>query len=89
MPLLLSPLARYLASYEHMGTALVECASGCSCASLEVQAHTETRHSIEEMAAVRPSEAEQCVIRITNLNTTLSGENKFKFIYVMVLAEPK
>ena len=80
---------RYLASYNHMGTALVECVSGCTCASLEIQAHVETRHSIEEVAVLRPSEADQCVIRITNLNKTLSGENKFKLIYMTVLAEAK
>lgn len=81
--------SRYLTSYEHMGTALVECASGCTCASLEIQAHVMTYHSIEEVAAIYPSEAEECVIRVTNLNKTLSGENKFKLVYITVLAEPK
>lgn len=71
-----------------MGTVLVECVSECTCESIEIQAHTSSKHSLEEVVSIDPSEADHCTIRFTNLEKTLSGENKFKLMSLTVLALP-
>lgn len=70
-----------------MGTALFECVSGCMCASTELQAHTLENYSIEKTTSILTSEAEECIIRVTNLEKTLSGENKFKLIALAIVAK--
>ena len=82
----------YLKSYDHMGRVLVECAHDCTCDGLVIDAHTSehispldlqyftARRRHEELPpATHPEPApRRCGVRLTVLNSTSSGEHKFK-----------
>jgi len=77
---------RYLISYQRMGTALLTCKAGCSCAPVTLQGHAVGGVSIEAASTIRLTGASVCTLRLVVQNATLSGEHKFKVLGVMVLA---
>jgi len=93
----------YLTSYEHMGRARFSCASGCTCAPSEADAHHADRTSVSATAVlpVRSVIADdddggggggagglaRCVLRVEVLEGTSSGEHKFKVIQVVSRAK--
>jgi len=81
----------YLRSYEHMGMANMACADGCECESVTVDAHygrmrtSEHFSSTLKLLPISGSRGQQqsllpaqCKIVVTVLNSTTSGEHKFK-----------
>ena len=81
---------KYLASYEHMGTARVECARGCTCEPTTIDAHRSPgpgerpislalEHSIVVVGALA-----ECTLRVRVLDATASGGHKFKLTQVSV-----
>jgi hypothetical protein len=80
----------YLRSYEHMGRAQVECASGCTCrhGAGEVDALSrDARVSLTFLHYMIVTPAERCVLRVTVQNATSSGEHKFKVISLVAKAQ--
>ncbi|GFR42716.1 hypothetical protein Agub_g3640 [Astrephomene gubernaculifera] len=68
----------HLRSYEHMGKARISCVSGCACEEVVVDAHITQRVSQVYMARILVSQARECLMEVTVLDQTSSGENKFK-----------
>ena len=56
----------YLKSYENMGTFSVTC-QGCSCPQVEVDGHQEERNSQLFMQEMVATQADECIVIITNL----------------------
>lgn len=83
-----SILLRYLTSYEHMGEAEVRCVDGCACQPVVLQAHAAGAGvSMDATAVVDVTHFEVgrvCVLVLTVLETTLSGEHKFKLTGIEV-----
>ncbi len=79
-------LLRYLTSYEHMGQVAVTCNGGCRCEEQKVDAHSTSRTSLDRYSTVPTSGAEGdlCTLTLTILETTQSGEHKFKLTSVEV-----
>ncbi|KXZ50405.1 hypothetical protein GPECTOR_16g578 [Gonium pectorale] len=72
-------LLTYLGSYEHMGMAIVECVWGCACSPVVVDAHLPgERVSQTYMVPINSTQSETCMMGVTVLNDTSSGEHKFK-----------
>jgi hypothetical protein len=80
--------AVFLRSYEHMGAARLECVAGCACDGVELQGHGTERVSVEHTASMNVSQAHECVLRLTVLPESLSGEHKVKLINLAVFAPP-
>ncbi|GIM14751.1 hypothetical protein Vretimale_17546 [Volvox reticuliferus] len=74
----------YLRSYEHMGKAAFRCVSGCTCSSKEYDGHHEEKVSQLYMALMEVSQHAACVMEVQVLNTTRSGEYKFKVAGVVI-----
>jgi hypothetical protein len=74
----------HLKSYEHMGQARIACAKGCTCNATTLDAHHSDRTSQTFLHGVMVSQAPQCVVSITVLPETHSGEHKFKVTGAMV-----
>jgi hypothetical protein len=74
----------HLKSYEHMGQARIACDSGCSCNVTVLDGHQEPRNSQTFLHSVFVSQAPECVVSITVLPDTGSGEHRCKLIGVMV-----
>ena len=68
---------QHLTSYEHMGRVLATCA-GCVCAPEEIDAHTTLRVSTTAVRSLRVTPHHECELSLTVLNTTSSGEHKWK-----------
>eukprot|EP00775_Hariotina_reticulata_P008835 gene8835-9014_t len=69
----------YLKSYVDMGIAKFECTSGCTCEpNMEVDALHSLRQSTIYLTRLLVTQAEQCEITITVLESTSSGKHKFK-----------
>ena len=72
----------YLASYEGMGWAQVECLGACSCHQMRIDANSTARASQEHFASIdveRQSEGNGCLLRVTNLDQSSSLNNGHKF----------
>ena len=72
----------YVSSYEHFGVVRLECVSGCVCDATRVSAHVVDR---AEGSPIRDVELDvtpsaECVVRITLLEETDSGEHYFKVL---------
>eukprot|EP00793_Prasinoderma_coloniale_P005408 PRCOL_00004816-RA len=72
----------YVSSYEHFGVVRLECVSGCVCDTTRVSAHVVDR---AEGSPIRDVELDvtpsaECVVRITLLEETDSGEHYFKVL---------
>jgi hypothetical protein len=74
----------HLRSYEHMGRARIKCESGCTCEDLIMEAHQTDRNSQTFLQHVYVSQASQCVVSVTVLPESSSGEHKFKVMGAMV-----
>lgn len=73
----------YLASYEGMGWASVECLGACTCPLMKIDANSSARASQEHFATVgieRQNEGDGCLIKVANLHqsSALDGGHKFK-----------
>ncbi|KAL4422439.1 hypothetical protein ABPG75_008636 [Micractinium tetrahymenae] len=55
----------HLRSYEHMGTARVECRQGCSCSPSRLDAIWKKRVSLNQIHSFQVSQHERCVVRVT------------------------
>ncbi|KAL4436103.1 hypothetical protein ABPG77_005551 [Micractinium sp. CCAP 211/92] len=55
----------YLRSYEHMGTARVECRRGCSCPLSRLDATWAKRASLNQIHSFQVSQHKRCVVRVT------------------------
>lgn len=78
-------LLEYLASFEHMGVAQVECAGGCHClpaagapAVSTMDAHWTSHTSEPKTVLLQVTAAAACLLNVTLLNATSSGEHRFK-----------
>lgn len=72
----------YLASYEGMGWAQVECLGACSCHQMRIDANSTARASQEHFASIdveRQGEGNGCLLRVTNLDQSSSLTNGHKF----------
>mmetsp|Transcript_3873 Transcript_3873/g.8308 ORF Transcript_3873/g.8308 Transcript_3873/m.8308 type:complete len:495 (-) Transcript_3873:846-2330(-) len=77
----------HLKSYEHMGKAKVECVSGCTCNAPVLDGHCVERNSQLHLFNFYVSQAAECIIAITVLPETTSGEHKIKIAGVMLSEE--
>lgn len=73
----------YLASYEGMGWAQVECLGACSCPVLQIDANSTARASQEHFATVdigRQNEGTGCLLKVATLyrSSALNDGHKFK-----------
>ena len=73
----------YLASYENMGWAQVECLGACSCPVLKIDANSTAKASQEHFAAFSVEKQETgdgCVLKVTTLymSSAVNGGHKFK-----------
>lgn len=77
----------HLISYEHMGKATVECVSGCTCETTELEGYTHEQVSLTSLHRFPATQSKNCRIRVTVLNETSSpdGEHKVKLVGVMVI----
>lgn len=78
----------YLQSYEHMGTASINCTSGCTCQGATLDGHTTHKSSQLHVIDFRVSQADACVITVTVLNGTSSGEHKVKVAGIVTSEVP-
>eukprot|EP00887_Chlorella_sp_A99_P007996 scaffold12.g7996.t1 len=77
----------YLASYERMGRARVECVANCSCEASTIDALWEQRVSLFQMHAMQVTQHEACRLRVTVLNATSDpgGGTRVKLSGLIVL----
>ena len=73
----------YLASYENMGWAQVECLGACTCPVLKIDANSTARASQEHFATFgvdRQQTGDGCVLKVTTLymSSAVNGGHKFK-----------
>ena len=73
----------YLASYENMGWAQVECLGSCSCPVLKIDANSSAHASqehFETFAVEREVSGSSCILKVTTLyrSSALNGGHKFK-----------
>ncbi|KAG2495310.1 hypothetical protein HYH03_006582 [Edaphochlamys debaryana] len=73
-----SLFVHHLKSYEHMGRAEIRCVWGCTCTPVEVDAHIQKRWSQTYLQRLDVSQSAECLLAITVLPGTSSGEHKFK-----------
>lgn len=76
----------HLKSYEHMGVASVKCTSGCTCDESKFDGHHEERNSQLNIHKIMVSQSQECVIVVTVLGETSSGDHKVK-VAGMVVSE--
>lgn len=75
----------YLKSYQHMGTARVECVSGCECEGRVVNAHHSVSASQTFLVRLLATQHDKCLVQVTVLPETSSSEHKFKVTSLMVV----
>lgn len=75
-----------LKSYEHMGVANITCVN-CDCEAQRVDAHVSENWSQGLIEQVVASQAADCVVRLTVLPDTSSGEHKFKVMGIMTAVD--
>eukprot|EP00775_Hariotina_reticulata_P012114 gene12114-12253_t len=79
----------YLASYEHMGKALVLCTAGCECDETLINGHHREHNSQLLLHRVYVSQAEECAMSVTVTDDSDSPgkEHKVKLAAVIVSEE--
>lgn len=75
----------YLASYEAMGIARVECVGGCECEAATIDALWQEKASMLMTAEFQATQHAQCRVRVTVQRQSSEGGHKFKLAGVMVL----
>jgi hypothetical protein len=68
----------YLKSYQHMGTARVQCVAGCACKEYMLDAHHEDTTSQTYLAKLTATQHDQCMVRVMVQEATRSGQHKIK-----------
>jgi len=74
----------YLRSYEHMGQAVMRCASGCVCTQAVANGHHREHNSQSYQITLQATPHPECIVTVTVLPETSSGEHKFKVTAVML-----
>lgn len=72
----------YLASYDTMGWAQLECLGACSCHRMMIDANSTARVSQEHFATINiesQNEGNGCLLKVSNLNHSSSAGNGHKF----------
>ena len=72
----------YLASYEGMGWAQVECLGACSCTRTKIDANSTSRASQEHFATIgveRQNDGVTCLLKVANLYQSSSVDEGHKF----------
>jgi hypothetical protein len=77
-------LITHLHSWQHMGSALATCISGCKCEPLLMEGHSTSRHSVPVLAELPVSGSRRCVVQLQVLEGTASGGHKFKVMQIAV-----
>ncbi len=82
-----SLIVLFLTSYEHMGQAELRCTKNCACEGGKMDGHrgTEQRISVAHPQTFPVTQHDQCVLELSVLPETNSGEHKFKMIMLSVL----
>ncbi|KAG2493912.1 hypothetical protein HYH03_007848 [Edaphochlamys debaryana] len=74
----------HLRSYQHMGCASIECVSGCLCIPIGVNAKSQETWSQVYLSRLSVTQSKECIVQVTVVNHTYSGEHKFKVTGVVV-----
>lgn len=79
----------FLASYDRMGVAQLDCVSGCHCPRMKIDASHENHYSMSDAITIAVTEDENCVLRFTITNETTSKVkgHKFKLVGFTILPE--
>jgi len=77
----------HLKSYTNMGRAEVKCEVGCTCSPSVLDGHQTVRNSQLHLHEMKVTQADVCIIAITVLPETSSGQHKVKVAGVMVSDE--
>ncbi|GAB4813470.1 hypothetical protein N2152v2_000516 [Parachlorella kessleri] len=78
----------YLRSYESMGSAQVECVSGCTCDSAKLEGTWDRRATLMQMHEIWVTQHADCRVRVTILPETQSGAHKISLTSLMAAAYP-
>jgi hypothetical protein len=70
-----------------MGRAVFMCESGCKCEPALIDGHHKQRVSLTFLHSIRVSQAAECVVSLTVLPGTSSGQHKFKVVGLIVSEE--
>ena len=78
----------YLSSYQHMGRAMAFCSGGCTCGPTEIDAHAPTERTsitaVQRLIVTHLDTGGRCLLRLTILPSTSSGEHKWKLIGLLL-----
>lgn len=67
----------FLRSWQGMGRARVECASGCACEPVELDAHWEREATLTDLTTLQVTPHKKCLLSLEVLPGTSSGEHLF------------
>ena len=92
-----SIILTHLRSHQHMGTASLSCLRGCHCTAIIMNGHEpQHKHSVPQMARVDvqydglhksgTQDRRECTLQVQVLNSTDSGEHKFKIIQLNIIS---
>lgn len=76
---------QHLKSYQHMGSFSLECIANCTCTNTTVNSHWQQKISVPESHSIQVTQHENCIMKVTVLNETSSGEHKVKIVGVIVM----
>ena len=78
----------YLSSYQHMGRAMAFCSGGCTCGPIEIDAHAPSERisitAVQRLIVTHLDTGGRCLLRLTILPSTSSGEHKWKLIGLLL-----
>ncbi|KAI7842833.1 hypothetical protein COHA_003579 [Chlorella ohadii] len=74
----------YLRSWQGMGQARVECASGCSCEETVLDAHWDREATLTDLTTLKVSPHAKCTLHVTLLKPTSSSGHLFSLSGVVV-----
>ncbi len=77
----------HLKSYESMGRAVFMCESGCKCEPALIDGHHKQHVSLTFLHSIRVSQAAECVVSLTVLPGTSSGQHKVKVVGLIISEE--
>ncbi|PSC68705.1 hypothetical protein C2E20_7769 [Micractinium conductrix] len=81
----------YLRSYQHMGTARIECVSGCRCSPVELDSTWTRTAKLMERLTMQVTQHRHCRLRVTLLDepgVAPSDGHKVKLMAIMVTSFP-
>ena len=78
----------YLSSYQHMGRVMAFCSGGCTCGPIEIDAHAPSERTsitaVQRLIVTHLDTGGRCLLRLTILPSTSSGEHKWKLIGLLL-----